>query len=56
MFKLNLKNYLSTINRFQETQQVLVKHNDQLIMKPDYFIDDWDEVNKLSVIRSLRMY
>ena len=23
-------------------------------MKPDYFIDDWDEVNKLSVIRSLR--
>lgn len=48
------ENFLSTFNRYQETQQVLVKHNDQLMMKTDSFIDDWDEVNKLSVVQSLR--
>ncbi len=45
---------MSTFNRYQETQQVLVKNNDLLIMKTDFFIDDWDDVKKLSVIQSLR--
>lgn len=48
------ENFLSTFNRYQETQQVLVKNNDQLIMKTDSFIDDWDDDKKLSVIQSLR--
>jgi GNAT superfamily N-acetyltransferase len=48
------ENFLSTFNRYQETKQVLVKHQDQLIMKTDSFIDDWDDVKKLSVIQSLK--
>lgn len=48
------ENFLSTFNRYQETQQVLVKHNDLLIMKTDSFVDDWDDDKKLSVIQSLR--
>ncbi|MDX1805682.1 MAG: GNAT family N-acetyltransferase [Paenisporosarcina sp.] len=46
--------FLSSFNRYQETQQVLVKTQDQLMMKVDSFIDDWDHEKKLSVVHTLR--
>ena len=47
-------NFLSTFDRYQETHQVLVKYQDELIMKKDSFVDDWDHEKKSSVVHSLR--
>lgn len=47
-------NFLSTFDRYQETHQVLVEYQDELIMKNDYFVDDWDHEKKSSVVHSLR--
>lgn len=47
-------NFLSTFNRYQETHQVLVKYQDELIVKKDSFVDDWNHEKKASVIHSLR--
>jgi hypothetical protein len=46
--------FLSSFNRYQETQRFLVKTQDQLIMQLDSFIDDWDYEKKLSVVHALR--
>ncbi len=46
--------FLSSFNRYQETHQVLVKTQDQLMMKLDSFIDDWDHEKKVSVVHDLR--
>ncbi len=46
--------FLSSFNRYQETHQVLVKTQDQLIMQLDSFIDDWNHEKKLSVVHALR--
>ncbi len=45
---------LSPFIRYQETNQVLVAHNNQLMVKDDSFIDDWNHAKKLSVIKALR--
>jgi predicted N-acetyltransferase YhbS len=47
-------NFLSTFDRYQETHQVLVKYQDELIMKKDSFVDDWDYEKKSAVVHSLR--
>ena len=46
--------FQSTFNRYQETHQVLVKYQDQLIMKKDSFVDDWNHEKKSAVVHSLR--
>ncbi|HSO57317.1 MAG TPA: GNAT family N-acetyltransferase [Paenisporosarcina sp.] len=46
--------FLSSFNRFQETHQVLVTYQDELIMKKDYFVDDWNHEMKSAVVHSLR--
>ena len=46
--------FLSSFNRYQETHQVLVKTQDQLMRKLDSFIDDWDHEKKSSVVHALR--
>lgn len=46
--------FLSTFNRYQETQQVMVQQQGHLITKDDSFIDDWDYAKKSFVIQSLR--
>lgn len=46
--------FLSNFNRYQVTDQVLFKENNQYKLKSDHFIDDWDGDKKALVIDELR--
>lgn len=46
--------FLKEFNRYQVTNQVLFKEIDQIKMKSDHFIDDWDDEKKAQVIHELR--
>ncbi|MBM7585125.1 putative GNAT superfamily acetyltransferase [Bacillus pakistanensis] len=45
---------LKTFNRYQETNQVLFKANDQYRFKADHFVDQWEDEKKALVIQSLQ--
>ncbi|QED46571.1 GNAT family N-acetyltransferase [Cytobacillus dafuensis] len=45
---------LTTFNRYQETNYVCFKANDQFIIKADYFVEHWDDEKKYQVILELQ--
>jgi ribosomal protein S18 acetylase RimI-like enzyme len=45
---------LETFNRYQETNRVLFKENDQYSFKEDHFVEQWNDEKKALVIQSLQ--
>lgn len=47
-------NFLAEFNRYQVTDQVWFKENNQYKIKSDHFIDEWNDDKKALVIEDLR--
>ncbi|TYS68907.1 GNAT family N-acetyltransferase [Sutcliffiella horikoshii] len=47
-------NFLSGFKRYQETKDVYVMDNDQLLKKKDAFVDDWNEQQKQNIALHLK--
>lgn len=45
---------LKQFNRYQETKRVWYRENDQYNIKPDYFVEQWDDAKKNQVISELQ--
>ncbi|WP_163102592.1 GNAT family N-acetyltransferase [Peribacillus alkalitolerans] len=45
---------LINFNRFQETNRVWYKDNDQYHIKEDHFVEKWEDNKKIQVIQALR--
>lgn len=47
--------FLKTFNRYQVTNQVWYKNDQQFNIKEDYFVEEWNEEKKKQVIQSLQL-